>query len=191
MAHRCSQWDEMQRRSTRCRALLRRKAAPPRRSRPTSLPRARPHELSRRRSTRLAGITTLVNAAGIIGSGSVESTDDDQWDRMMDINMPRALPADARGDACARHVTRKRGERVERDRPARVPRRARVLREQGGGRSIDAMRRAGDGRKGRARQRRESWRRDLQSAPPRRHVRGELCGVHPTVARNASARTSG
>ena len=32
------------------------------------------------------GITTLVNAAGIIGSGSVEATTDDQWDEMMDIN---------------------------------------------------------------------------------------------------------
>jgi NAD(P)-dependent dehydrogenase (short-subunit alcohol dehydrogenase family) len=32
------------------------------------------------------GITTLVNAAGIIGSGSVETTTDDQWDEMMDIN---------------------------------------------------------------------------------------------------------
>lgn len=46
------------------------------------------------------GITTLVNAAGIIGSGSVEVTDDDQWDRMMDINsrapfrlMRAAMPA--------------------------------------------------------------------------------------------------
>ena len=35
---------------------------------------------------RFGGLTTLVNAAGIIGSGSVESTTDDQWDMMMDIN---------------------------------------------------------------------------------------------------------
>ena len=35
---------------------------------------------------RFGGLTTLVNAAGIIGSGSVESTTDDEWDTMMDIN---------------------------------------------------------------------------------------------------------
>src|SRR5512133_772447 len=35
---------------------------------------------------RLGGSTTLVNAAGIIGSGSIETTTDDQWDAMMDIN---------------------------------------------------------------------------------------------------------
>lgn len=35
---------------------------------------------------RFGGVTTVVNAAGIIGSGSVESTTDDEWDRMIDIN---------------------------------------------------------------------------------------------------------
>jgi NAD(P)-dependent dehydrogenase (short-subunit alcohol dehydrogenase family) len=35
---------------------------------------------------RFGALTTLVNAAGIIGSGTVESTTDDQWDVMMDIN---------------------------------------------------------------------------------------------------------
>jgi NAD(P)-dependent dehydrogenase (short-subunit alcohol dehydrogenase family) len=46
------------------------------------------------------GITTLVNVAGIIGSGSVETTTDEQWDVMMDINsrapfrlMRAAMPA--------------------------------------------------------------------------------------------------
>jgi NAD(P)-dependent dehydrogenase (short-subunit alcohol dehydrogenase family) len=34
----------------------------------------------------LGGLTTLVNAAGIIGSGSIETTTDEQWDTMMDIN---------------------------------------------------------------------------------------------------------
>ncbi|HEU4936665.1 MAG TPA: SDR family oxidoreductase [Vicinamibacterales bacterium] len=49
---------------------------------------------------RLGGLTTLVNAAGIIGSGTVETTTDDQWDTMMDINsrapfrlMRAAMPA--------------------------------------------------------------------------------------------------
>jgi NAD(P)-dependent dehydrogenase (short-subunit alcohol dehydrogenase family) len=35
---------------------------------------------------RLGGITTLVNAAGIIGSGTVETTTDAEWDAMLDIN---------------------------------------------------------------------------------------------------------
>jgi NAD(P)-dependent dehydrogenase (short-subunit alcohol dehydrogenase family) len=46
------------------------------------------------------GLTTVVNAAGIIGSGSIESTTDDQWDAMLDINtrspfrlMRAAMPA--------------------------------------------------------------------------------------------------
>ena len=46
------------------------------------------------------GLTTLVNAAGIIGSGSIETTTDEQWDAMMDINsrapfrlMRAAVPA--------------------------------------------------------------------------------------------------
>ena len=46
------------------------------------------------------GITTVVNAAGIIGSGTVESTTDEAWDAMMDINsrapfrlMRAAVPA--------------------------------------------------------------------------------------------------
>jgi NAD(P)-dependent dehydrogenase (short-subunit alcohol dehydrogenase family) len=48
----------------------------------------------------LGGLTTLVNAAGIIGTGSIESTTDGEWDTMMDINarapfrlMRAALPA--------------------------------------------------------------------------------------------------
>ena len=32
-------------------------------------------------------LTTLVNAAGIIGTGSVESTSDREWDAMMDVNV--------------------------------------------------------------------------------------------------------
>src|SRR3954468_22904401 len=48
----------------------------------------------------LGGLTTLVNAAGIIGSGTIEATTDEQWDTMMDINsrapfrlMRAAMPA--------------------------------------------------------------------------------------------------
>jgi len=35
---------------------------------------------------RFGTLTTLVNAAGILGSGSVESTTDAEWDAMMDLN---------------------------------------------------------------------------------------------------------
>jgi NAD(P)-dependent dehydrogenase (short-subunit alcohol dehydrogenase family) len=35
----------------------------------------------------IGGITTLVNAAGIIATGSIETTSDGQWDSMLDINL--------------------------------------------------------------------------------------------------------
>jgi NAD(P)-dependent dehydrogenase (short-subunit alcohol dehydrogenase family) len=37
--------------------------------------------------SRYGAISTLVNAAGIIGSGTIESTTDADWDTMMDINV--------------------------------------------------------------------------------------------------------
>jgi NAD(P)-dependent dehydrogenase (short-subunit alcohol dehydrogenase family) len=37
--------------------------------------------------SRFGGVDTLVNAAGIIGSGTIETTDDGAWDQMMDINV--------------------------------------------------------------------------------------------------------
>lgn len=37
--------------------------------------------------SQFGGLSTLVNAAGIIGSGSVETTTDALWDAMMDINV--------------------------------------------------------------------------------------------------------
>lgn len=49
---------------------------------------------------RFGALTTVINAAGIIGSGSAETTTDAEWDAMMDINarapfrlMRAALPA--------------------------------------------------------------------------------------------------
>jgi NAD(P)-dependent dehydrogenase (short-subunit alcohol dehydrogenase family) len=49
---------------------------------------------------RFGSLTTLVNAAGIIGSGSIDTTTDEQWDTMLDINartpfrlMRAAVPA--------------------------------------------------------------------------------------------------
>ncbi len=36
---------------------------------------------------RFGRIDALINAAGIIGNGAIDETDDDAWDRMMDINV--------------------------------------------------------------------------------------------------------
>lgn len=36
---------------------------------------------------RFGGLDILVNAAGIIGSGTLESTSDEAWDRMLDVNL--------------------------------------------------------------------------------------------------------
>lgn len=36
---------------------------------------------------RFGGIDVLVNAAGVIGSGTVEQTDDGAWDTMLDVNL--------------------------------------------------------------------------------------------------------
>jgi NAD(P)-dependent dehydrogenase (short-subunit alcohol dehydrogenase family) len=46
-----------------------------------------PHRIVEAALARFGTITTLVNAAGIIGSGTVENTTDDQWDVMLDINV--------------------------------------------------------------------------------------------------------
>ena len=140
---------------------------------------------------RFGGLTTLVNAAGIIGSGTIESTTDPEWDTMMDINarapfrlMRAAVPA----------LTASRGtdrQRIERDRPPGVPRRARVLRQQGGHRSADALRGARARAKRRACQRRQSRRRRFESSSSRRDGRGELRQVPHALARNPSARPAG
>ena len=68
---------------------------------------------------RFGGLSTLVNAAGIIGSGSVESTTDAQWDVMMDINvrapfrlMREAAPALARSRGAIVNVSSVTGLRA-------------------------------------------------------------------------------
>jgi NAD(P)-dependent dehydrogenase (short-subunit alcohol dehydrogenase family) len=45
-----------------------------------------PERIVRAALEHFGGITTLVNAAGIIGSGTVETTTDGEWDTMLDIN---------------------------------------------------------------------------------------------------------
>ena len=37
--------------------------------------------------TKFGGIDVLVNAAGIIGNGTIENTTMDEWDRMLDVNL--------------------------------------------------------------------------------------------------------
>ena len=109
------------------------------------------------------GLTTLVNAAGIIATGTVENTPDAAWDEMLDINLRAPFRLMRAGDAASRRRAAGRadtdgvgGERVERHRAPRVPRRARVLRQQGGRRSAHALRGAGARRARRPRQRRQS-----------------------------------
>jgi NAD(P)-dependent dehydrogenase (short-subunit alcohol dehydrogenase family) len=65
------------------------------------------------------GVTTVVNAAGIIGSGSIESTSDGQWDQMMDINarapfrlMRAAAPALSASHGCIVNVSSVTGLRA-------------------------------------------------------------------------------
>ena len=61
---------------------------------------AAPERIVAEALARFGGLTTVVNAAGIIGSGTIETTTDDEWDTMMDINarapfrlMRAAVPA--------------------------------------------------------------------------------------------------
>jgi NAD(P)-dependent dehydrogenase (short-subunit alcohol dehydrogenase family) len=46
-----------------------------------------PERIAKAAVSKLGGITTLVNAAGVIAAGTLESTADGQWDAMMDINV--------------------------------------------------------------------------------------------------------
>ncbi len=52
------------------------------------------------------GIDALVNAAGIIGNGTIENTDDAAWDRMMDINVRSVFRLTR---AAAPHLVARRG----------------------------------------------------------------------------------
>ena len=46
-----------------------------------------PAAIAARASATLGGVTTLVNAAGIIATGTIENTPDAAWDEMLDINL--------------------------------------------------------------------------------------------------------
>jgi NAD(P)-dependent dehydrogenase (short-subunit alcohol dehydrogenase family) len=55
---------------------------------------------------RFGGVDALVNAAGIIGSGTIESTDDEMWERMMAINVTAPFRLIR---AAVPHLTARRG----------------------------------------------------------------------------------
>ncbi len=46
-----------------------------------------PASVAARASEAFGGVTTLVNAAGIIATGTIENTSDTGWDEMLDINL--------------------------------------------------------------------------------------------------------
>jgi NAD(P)-dependent dehydrogenase (short-subunit alcohol dehydrogenase family) len=46
-----------------------------------------PDEVIRQAVARFGGVDVLVNAAGILGTGMTEATSDEQWDRMMAVNV--------------------------------------------------------------------------------------------------------
>lgn len=49
--------------------------------------RSAPEDIVARALEAFGGVDALVNAAGIIGSGSIETTTDEMWDQMLDINL--------------------------------------------------------------------------------------------------------
>ncbi len=65
-----------------------------------------PGQIVRRALARFGGIDVLVNAAGIIGSGTIDNTTDEMWDEMFDINVraPFRLMREA-----APHLVERRG----------------------------------------------------------------------------------
>lgn len=46
-----------------------------------------PGEIAAEVARAFGGVTTLVNAAGIIATGTIENTQDDDWDEMLDVNL--------------------------------------------------------------------------------------------------------
>src|SRR5262245_39539555 len=49
--------------------------------------RAAPDAIVAAATAAFGGLTAIVNAAGIIGTGTIENTPDDGWDEMIDINL--------------------------------------------------------------------------------------------------------
>ena len=129
---------------------------------------------------RFGGLTTLVNAAGIIGTGTIESTTDEQWDAMMDINsrapfrlMRAATPALIQSKGSVVNVSSVTGLRS-------FPGVLSYCVSKSAIDQLTPVRGARTCAEGRARQRSEPWRRDFQPASPRRDERGKLLGVSRT-----------
>ena len=67
-------------------------------------------------------LTTLVNAAGIIATGTIETTTDEQWAKVMDINLHAPFRLMRAATAPLDRVRRLDRQRVERERAALVSR---------------------------------------------------------------------
>ena len=142
--------------------------------------------------TAFGGIDALVNAAGVIASGSVVDTTDAGWDAMMDVNVraPFRLIREAAADA-------------RRARAASVVNLSSVagLRSFPGIVSYAVSKAAVDQltrcaaldlrAEGRPRQRRQSRRRRHEPPSARRHGRGEVRGVPRAIEVHAPARPRG
>ena len=124
-------------------------------------------------------IDVIVNAAGVIASGTMEATTDEVWDTMMAVNLraPFRLMR-----AAAPHLAARKGSVVN------VSRRARVLRQQSRRRSPHAVRgdRAGSAR--RPRQRGEPGRDRDEPASALGNGRRAIRGVSRALQDDASAR---
>ena len=57
---------------------------------------------------RFGGIDVLINAAGILSSGTIQTTTEDQWDQMMNINVRPGFSINADGNARLDKTQRKR-----------------------------------------------------------------------------------
>jgi NAD(P)-dependent dehydrogenase (short-subunit alcohol dehydrogenase family) len=119
------------------------------------------------------GIDVLVNAAGVIATGTLENTPDETWDAMMDVNL-RAPFRLMRAAAPQR--------------PAIVCRRAGLLREQGGHGSSDTLCGARDGATRGTGECRQPRRHGDQPASPIGHGRGAVLEVPGAIDRDPPAR---
>jgi NAD(P)-dependent dehydrogenase (short-subunit alcohol dehydrogenase family) len=103
------------------------------------------------------GIDVLVNAAGIIASGSIENTTLADYDLMMNINVRSLFSSDPARVAINHRKKRKYRECLQRYGTSRISRCPRLLREQSRGRSAHTLRIAGACAQRRPHQRSESW----------------------------------
>ena len=133
------------------------------------------------------GLNVLVNAAGIIGTGTVENTTDEAWDQMLDVNLraPFRLMR-----AAVPLLTQSRGAIVNVSSVTGTRSFPGVLSYCVSKAGVDQLTRCAAlelAAKGDSRQRRQSWRRYFKPAPPQRHDRRELLGVSGAIEGDAPA----